>query len=137
MDLFKDIVPAILVNKKNIITSENEKLYNAFIVNRALSFHRDCIFQVNEMNKNSHIDNTMQNHYLLNTIRAYKRPYKEWFKKERIENLEVIKEYYNYSNEKAKEALKILSSDHINEIKKRINKGGYDAEYKQSHRNKT
>ena len=126
-DLFKDTIPAILHTKKNVITIDNERDYVPFIVNRALSQHMDCIMQANQMNMLPSTDNLLQFHYLLNTIRSYKRPFQKWHKREESENLEVIKEYYNYSNEKAKEALLVLSNDQLNEIKKNLNKGGLNA----------
>lgn len=127
-DLFKDIIPSILQTKKNVL--ENEKEYNAFIVNKALSFHYDCILYANMMNMNSHLDNNLQYHYLLNTIRSSKRPFQKWQKRESIADLELIKEYFNYSNEKAKEALTILSDDQINEIKRTMFKGGLNVKSK-------
>ena len=117
-DLFKDIIPSILQTKKNVL--DNEKDYHAFVVNKALSFHYDCVMQANEMNRNSHLPATLQYQYLLNTVRGYKRPFRKWEKRETIENLEAVKEYYNYSNEKAKEALVLLNATQIDEIKKAI-----------------
>ena len=126
-DLFKDTIPAILQTKKNVIAADNEKDYVPFIVNRATSNHMDCIMQANQMNMMPSTDNLLQFQYLLNTIRSYKRPFQKWQKREDDENLDVIKEYYNYSNEKAKEALLVLSNDQLNEIKKNLNKGGLNA----------
>jgi hypothetical protein len=121
-DLFRDIVPAILQTKKDVL--DNEKDYNAFVVNKALSFHMDCILQANQMNMLPNLDGKLQFQYLLNSIRGYKRPYQKWHKRETMENLDAVKEYFNYSNEKAKEALSILSDAQIEQIKKEIDKGG-------------
>ena len=121
-DLFKDIIPSILQTKKNVL--EEEKDYNAFVVNKALSFHYDCVLQANEMNRFPSLSSTMQYRYLLNSIRGYKRPFKPWQKRETIENLETVKEYFCYSNEKAKEVLVLLNADQIEEIRKKIHKGG-------------
>lgn len=121
-DLFKDIIPSILQTKKNVL--ENEKDYNAYVVNKALSFHYDCIMQANEMNRFPSLPGTMQYQYLLNSIRGYKRPFRPWQKRETIENLDTIKEYYNYSNERAKEVMGLLDANQIEDIKKRIQKGG-------------
>ena len=121
-DLFKDIIPSILQTKKNVL--EEEKDYNAFVINKALSFHYDCVLQANEMNRFPSLPSTMQYHYLLNSIRGYKRPFKPWQKRETIENLETVKEYFGYSNEKAKEVLVLLNADQIEEIRKEIHKGG-------------
>ena len=121
-DLFKDIIPSILQTKKNVL--ENEKDYNAFVVNRAISFHYDCVMQANEMNKYPSLPGNMQYHFLLNSVRGYKRPFRKWEKRETIENLDAVKEYYNYSNEKAKEALVLLNATQLEQIKKELNKGG-------------
>ena len=121
-DLFKDIIPSILQTKKNVL--EDEKDYSAFVVNKALSFHYDCVLQANEMNRYPSLPGTLQYHYLLNSIRGYKRPFRPWQKRETIENLETVKEYFGYSNEKAKEVLVLLNADQIEEIKKAIHKGG-------------
>jgi len=121
-DLFKDIIPSILHTKKDVL--ENEKDYNAFVVNRAISFHYDCVMQANEMNKYPSLSANMQYQFLLNSIRGYKRPFRKWEKRETIENLEAVKEYYRYSNEKAKEALVLLNATQLEEIRKELNKGG-------------
>lgn len=123
-DLFKDLIPSILQTKKSVISQDNERDYNSFIVNKALSFHQDCILQANEMNKFPTTDRLLQFHFLLNKIRGYKRPFQKWHKREKSEDLDAIKEYYSYNNEKAKEALLILSHDQIDDIKNRIRKGG-------------
>ncbi len=129
-DLFKDIVPSILQTKKNVL--EDEKDYNAFIVNKALSFHYDCILSANQMNMNHVLDNKLQYHYLINTIRPYHRKYQKWLKAEKVENLECVKEYYGYSYEKAKAALEVLSEDQIKTIKKELNKGGINGKSQRS-----
>ena len=121
-DLFKDIIPSILQTKNHVL--ENDKEYSAFVVNRAISFHYDCVLQANEMNQYPSLPANMQYQFLLNSIRGYKRPFRKWEKRETIENLDAIKEYYNYSNEKAKEALVLLDATQIETIKKEINKGG-------------
>ena len=123
-DLFKDIIPSILHNKNHVL--DNEKDYHAFVINKALSFHYDCVFQANEMNKYPGLPATLQYQYLLNTIRGYKRPFRKWEKRETIDDLEAVKEYYNYSYEKAKEALVLLSNAQKEAIRKAIDKGGKD-----------
>ena len=121
-DLFKDIIPSILQHKRPVL--EDNKQYNAFVVNRALSFHYDCVLQCNEMNKYPGLDGAMQYQYLLNTVRGYKRPFRKWEKRETIDDLEAVKEYYNYSYEKAKEALVLLNTTQLEIIRKAIDKGG-------------
>lgn len=122
MDVFRDLIPSILQTKKDVL--EDEKKYPAFIVNRAISFHYDCVLQANEMNMYPSLPGTMQYHYLLNSIRGYKRPFRKWEKRETIENLDAVKEYYNYSNEKAKEALVLLNAAQLESIRKELDKGG-------------
>ena len=121
-DLFKDVIPSILQTKKNVL--DDEKDYHAFVVNRALSFHYDCVLQANGMNKNPGLPATLQYQYLLNTVRGYKRPFRKWEKRETIDDLDAIKEYYNYSDEKAREALVLLNATQIETIRKAIDKGG-------------
>ena len=123
-DLFKDIIPSILQTKRPVITEGNEGDYVPFVVNKALSFHQDCILRANEMNRFPSTDRLLQYHYLINSIRGYKRPFQRWQKKEIIENIEAIKQYYNFSEDKAKEALLILKEDQIDIIKKSLEKGG-------------
>lgn len=129
-DIFKEIIPSIQQTKKVFVTAENERDYVPFIINRALSYHVDCIMQANQMNIQPSTDNLLQYHYLLNTIRSYKRPFQKWQKKEENENLEAIKEYFQYSNEKARDALNILTNDQLNEIKKSLQKGGLNAKFR-------
>jgi hypothetical protein len=121
-DLFKDIIPSILQTKKNVL--EEEKDYNAFVINKALSFHYDCVLQANEMNRYPGLDKKMQYDYLLHSIRGYKRRFEPWQKLSKNENLELVKEYFNYSNEKAKDILSLLNDNQINEIRGTLNKGG-------------
>ena len=121
-DLFKDIIPSILQTKKNVL--EDEKDYNAYVINKALSFHYDCVLQANEMNQYPNLPNLLQYHYLLNKVRGYKRPYQKWVKRETTEDLDAIKEYYDYSNDKARDVMVLLNDAQLEEIKKRLYKGG-------------
>jgi hypothetical protein len=136
-DLFKDTIPSILQTKKEVITEDNERDYVPFIVNRALSFHMDCIMLSNEMNKLPGLDPLLQYHHLLNTVRGYKRPFQKWQKREIVEDLEAVKEYFSYSNDKAKEAISILSDKQIEQIKKNLNKGGLNVRHKRTSGDKT
>lgn len=133
-DIFKEIIPSVLQTKKPVITAENEKDYNPYIVNRAISFHLDCLMAANQMNMIPNADNLLQYHYLLNTVRSYKRPFQKWQKREDIDGLEAVKEYYKLSNEKAKDALSLLSKDQLDEIKKELNKGGLNVRHKRTNR---
>ena len=121
----KDWMNSINLNKENLIKENPDivKQYPPFIVNKCLSGHLDAIMFANEMNKNHHLDKDMQYSFLLNSLRKKKR-FSPWIRKEKIDDLDAIKQYYGYSNEKSKEALRILSKEQINFIKSKIEKGG-------------
>jgi len=124
-DLFKEILPSILQTKKSVFRDEIDyKEYKPFIINRALSYHMDCVLYVNEMNINSSLDPDMQYQYLLGTIRSMKRKFQPWQKIDSDKDLECVKVYFGYSNEKAKEALRILTIEQLEEIKNKLEKGG-------------
>lgn len=124
-DLFKEIIPSILQTKKSVINDDiDQKDYVPFVVNRALSFHLDCILYVNEINLHPGMDKDMQYQYLLNTIRPMRRKFQPWQKTETDKNLQYVKEYFKYSNSKAKEALRILTDEQITDIRIKIDKGG-------------
>ncbi len=111
---------------KDDLTEENPdviKEYAPFVINRCLSSHIDCILYANEMNMNHHLAKDMQYSFFLNTIRKRKR-FSPWLRKDKIKDLECVKSYYGYSNEKASQALKILSKEQINFIKQRLETGG-------------
>lgn len=123
MNLF-DYVNSINYSKKDLMVDDiSEKVYNPFLINRSLSFFNDTILLSNEMNINHHIDNRLQFDFFINIISKRKR-FSKWAKPEEIENLELIKEYYGYSIDKAKSALSLMSNEQIEELKKRIYKGG-------------
>ena len=100
-----------------------ESTYNPFLTNRALSYFPDTIQFANMMNKNSHIDNMLQYSFLLNIIRKRKR-FSKWFKKNDDDVLQMVIDYYGYSVNKAKEALKILNDEQIEFIREKLIKGG-------------
>tara|TARA_B110000196_G_C20712197_1_gene460188 strand:+ start:138 stop:515 length:378 start_codon:yes stop_codon:yes gene_type:complete len=110
--------------KKDIMIDDiAEKGYNSFMVNRGLSYFADTVVIANEMNRNHHLDARMAYDFLINIVRKRKR-FSKWIKPETVSDVEVVKEYYGYSNEKARQALSLLTSDQINELKKRVYKGG-------------
>lgn len=120
-----DYVNQILQGKKNLIVDEiTEKEYNPFIVNRALSYHYDCVLFANEMNMRSHLDKKLQNSFLINTIRSKKRPFAKWVKSEKSDDIEYIKRYFNYSDTRAKEVLRLLNDEQIQQIKEQTETGG-------------
>ena len=125
MDLFKEIIPSILQTKKCVINDEIDRNdYVPFVVNRALSYHMDCILYSNEMNLNSGLDKDMQYQYLLNSVRPMKRKFQPWQKSNVVNDLDCVKEYFGYSNVKAKEALRILSDEQLIQIREKTHKGG-------------
>ena len=119
-----EYVKAINNTKKDIMVDDiAEKEYNSFMVNRSLSNFQDTVLFANLMNINHHIDGRLQFDFFINTIRKKNR-FSKWLKPINYENLGVIKEYYGYSDEKAKSVLLLLDNKQIEELKKRIYKGG-------------
>ena len=117
---------AINHQKIDLMDSEDEfweKKYPAFIVNKALSSFSDCSLFVNEMNKMHHLDKRLQFQFFLNSIGSKKR-FSKWLRSYKIKNLEYVKEYYGYNNEKARQALDILNDEQLERIKKIIDRGG-------------
>ncbi len=115
---------AITHTKENIIQDEaTEKQYTPYIVNKGLSYGPDTIIPANEMNSRPHLDKAMQFSFLINSIRSKKR-FNKWIKADKIEAIEVIKEYYGYSTEKARHALPLFSQENIKLLKQKIEKGG-------------
>jgi len=119
-----DYVNDITYGKKGIMVDDlAEKDYNAFIINRSLSYHNDTVLFANEMNIHHTIDSRLQYEFFINIIRKKKR-WSKWMKPSEVSNIELIKEYYGYSNEKAKSVLSLFNDEQINELKNRIYKGG-------------
>jgi len=119
-----EYLKAINETKKDVMIDDiAEKEYNPFIINRGLSFFRDTILYANEMNRYHHLDHRLQFDFFINIIKKKKR-WSKWIKPQEVANLELIKEYYGYSNEKAKSALSLMSNEQIEELKQRIYKGG-------------
>lgn len=119
-----DFLKSINQSKEDIMVDDiEEKAYKPYFVNRSLSYFPDTVLLANEMNIHHHIDNRLQFDFLLNTVRSGKR-YAKWAKAETPDHLEVVKEYYGYSDEKAKVALTLLSDKQIEELKQRVFKGG-------------
>jgi len=120
-----DYVNAILQNKKQLIVDEiTEKDYVSFLVNRSLSYHKDCVLYANEMNRRHFIDKKLQNDFLLNTVRSQKRPFAKWIKSEKSDDLECIKTVFGFSDTKAREALRLLSKEQIQQLKEKTDTGG-------------
>ena len=120
-----DYVNEILQGKKNLITDNiTEKDYVPFMVNRALSYHYDCIAFASEMNQRHFLDKKLQNDFLLNTIRSKKRTRVKWAKSEKSEDIECLKQVYQFSDSKAREALRLLTTEQIQQIKEQTVTGG-------------
>ena len=121
----KDWLNSINFTKENLIEENPDliKEYAPFIINKCLSGQIDTILFANEMNMNHHLDKDMQYSFYLNSLRKRKR-FSPWLRKDKVTDLECVKQYYGYSNEKASQALKILSKDQIAFIKQRLEIGG-------------
>ena len=122
----KDYLNAINYTKEPLMDSEDEdweKKYPSYNVNKCLFPFPDTILLVNEMNRLHHLDKKLQFDFLLNSLRPRKR-YTPWMKAKKLENLEYVKEYYGYSNEKARAALELLDEKQISAIKEKLYKGG-------------
>ena len=117
----KDWLNSVNYNKEDL--SGEIKSYPPYIVNRCLSGHIDCIMFANEMNMNHQLDKDMQYQFYLNSLRKRKR-FSPWIKKDKVQDLDIVKQYYGYSNEKASQALRILSRQQIEFIKQRLDIGG-------------
>tara|TARA_B100001964_G_scaffold217044_1_gene256797 strand:- start:483 stop:863 length:381 start_codon:yes stop_codon:yes gene_type:complete len=121
----KDWLNSINFTKKNLLEEDPSlvKDYAPYIVNRCLSGHIDCIMFVNEMNKYHFLDKDMQYSFYINILRKKKR-FSPWIRKDKLSDLDCVKSYYGYNNEKAYQALKILSNEQIEFIKQRLETGG-------------
>ena len=121
----KDWLNSINLTKEDITRDDPQliKKYSPFIINKCMSGHLDTVMFANEMNLQSHLAKDLQYQFYLNSIRKKKR-FSPWLRKDKIKNLDVVKKYYGYSNEKAIQALKILTKEQLNYIKKRIDVGG-------------
>ena len=121
-----DYLNAINYTKEKLLDSEDEmweKKYAPFIINKCIAPFPDTIMLVNEINQRHHLDKKLQFDFLINSIRSRKR-FTPWVKADKLDNLEYVKEFYGYNNEKAKVALTILNDDQIATIKQKLNKGG-------------
>ena len=120
-----DYVNDILYGKKNLIVdTATEKEYVPFLANKSLSYQYDCVMFANEMNIHHHLDKKLQFDFLLNTVRAKKRPFSKWLKSESSDDIECLKILYGYSDQKALEALRLLSDEQIQKLKEKTHKGG-------------
>ena len=121
----KDYLYSINQSKKSILDGDRdaEKKYQPYIVNRCLSSFTDTILFVNELNKNPHLPKKLQYDFLINSVKPRKR-FSPWTRKDSIDCLDIVKEYYGYNDDKALQALRILTKDQLDFIKKSLSKGG-------------
>ena len=122
-----DYLNAINFSKVNLLDGDDltwEKKFPPYVINRCLSQHIDTIIQANEMNQRHGLNKRLQFHFLLNSIRKRKRFGGKWISTAKSKNLEYVKQYYGYSNSKAKVALDILDTKQLNLIKSKLDKGG-------------
>ena len=121
----KDYLYSINQSKKNILDDDfdAERKYPGYVVNRCLSSFTDTVLYANEMNKNSHLPTKMQYDFLLNSVKPRKR-FSPWARKDSIDYLDVVKEYYGYNDDKALQALRILTKDQLDKISYLLRKGG-------------
>ena len=121
----KDWLNSINFNKDDLTSDDPEciKEYPSYIVNRCLSGHLDTILYANEMNMYPNLDKDMQYQFFLNSLRKRKR-FSPWLRKDKVDNLNIIKKYYGYSNEKALQALRLLTQQQLDYIKNRLETGG-------------
>jgi len=121
----KDWLNSINYSKKNLIDEDPdvEKKYPAYIINRCMSGHLDAIMYANEMNLYHNLSSKLQYDFLLNILRSKKR-FSPWVKKEELKNLDYVKRYYGYSDEKAKQVLPLLSKEQLTSIQEKLERGG-------------
>lgn len=119
-----DYLNSINHTKQDIMDDDNaERGYNSFLINRSLSYFYDTVGIANLMNRYHHLDNKLQYHFLINIIRKRKR-FSKWMKPETESDIEVVKQYYGYSNDKAKNVLPLLSPEQIAIIRQKVKRGG-------------
>ena len=122
----KDYLNTINLSKKNLMEGEDplwEKNYPHFVINKCMSQHLDTVMYANEMNQYPNLDKKLQYDFFINTVRSRKR-FSPWGKKEKVKDIELVKEFYGYSTEKAMQALRILTENQLVVIKDKLNKGG-------------
>ena len=123
MTELKDWLNSINQNKKNILEEDPTAKYPSYIINRCMSGHLDTVMFANEMNLSPQLDSDMQYSFYLNSLRK-KRRFSPWQKKDKVQDLDLIKKYFKYNDDKARDALRILTKDQIELIKSKLNTGG-------------
>jgi len=124
-DLFKEILPSLLLNDDYQMNSEEDvKSLSPYIINKALSSNFDTVLYANEMNRRPLLDKKLQYDYLFFSIRKYKRKYQKWVKYNESKDIEIIKEYFNYTTKKAEDVYGLLTKEDLKYIENVLNKGG-------------
>ena len=118
-----DVLNSINYSKEDILDEDNESKYPAFMVNRGLSYFQDTVLLANEMNRNHHIDGRLQYDFLKGVIRKRKR-FSKWVKKAQVADIDVVKEFYGYSDAKAESVIDLIDKDQIEEMKSKMSKCG-------------
>ena len=123
----KEYLNSINVNKNNLMDEDSapawESNYPSYVINKCMSHHMDTVMYANEMNQYSNISKKMQYDFYIHIVRPRRR-FSPWGKKQKIDDLDLVKRYYGYSTDKAIQALRILSPNQIDYIKDKLNKGG-------------
>lgn len=121
----KDWLNSINLSKDNLLDEDPlaEKDYPPYVINKCMSGHMDTVLYANEMNISHFLDKKLQYDFFINSIKTKKR-YSPWLKKDKFDDLEVVKQYYGYSNDKARAALRILTEDQLQHIATKLNQGG-------------
>ncbi|ADO99414.1 clamp loader of DNA polymerase [Synechococcus phage Syn19] len=121
----KDYLNTINQTKQYLMDEDPgwEKNYPAYVINKCMSQHMDTIMYANEMNQYQGLDKKLQYDFFINIVRPRKR-FSPWGKKQKVKDLELVKQYYGYSTEKALQALRILSPEQLEIIRDKLNKGG-------------
>ena len=120
----KDYLNSINLKQGDLSGDERAmKKYPAYVINKCLSSFIDTVMHANEMNASSHLDNDLQYQYFIHSVRKSKR-FSPWDKKSKDCDLDLVKQYYGYNNEKAQQAIRILTKEQLDVIKLKLNTGG-------------
>ena len=123
----KDYLNSINYSKEPLLDSEDTewtKKYAPFIINKCVSMHYDTVMNANEMNGYHFLPKTMQFHYLINSIRKKKRFGGKWLSQAKLKDMDIVKEYYGYSDAKAEAISDMIGDDDIKEMQAYLSKGG-------------
>ena len=122
-----DYVNSINFTKKNLMKNTAndelaEKDYVPFLTNKSLSYFTDTLLYANEMNRYHFLDKRLQYEFYLNSICKKKR-FAKWAKADDNDEVMMVQEYFKFSPQKAKAALKVLTPTQKNIIKHKMENG--------------